>query len=253
MNILANTGQVLQIGRLGENIYTVVQFDISEYLSEYPNATALLLNMRPGGSTAYPVPNTTTDDQYLYWTVSSADLTVKGMGYCELVIQDGEVVAKSIIYPTCVKDALDGSGDAPDDWDTWLSQFETLASQTISNAASAARDAESALDAATTAVNAADSASQSEQTAVSSAEIATESATAAESWAVGGTGSRPGEDTDNAKHYAEVAQQGAQESGYAWFDIDDSTGLMMVTITENLAEDVTFSINEQTGELEVIV
>lgn len=85
-----------------------------------------------------------------------------------------------------------------------------------------------------------------------SAEAADTSATLAESWAVGGTGTRPGEDSDNAKHYAEVAQQGAEESGYAWFDIDDQTGLMMVTITDNLAEDVTFAINENTGELEVI-
>ena len=74
-----------------------------------------------------------------------------------------------------------------------------------------------------------------------------------QSWAVGGTGIRPGEDTDNAKHYAEVAQQGAEEAGYAWFDIDDETGEMMVTVSDNLADDVTFAINENTGELEVTV
>lgn len=88
------------------------------------------------------------------------------------------------------------------------------------------------------------------ETAATSAE---EDAILSESWAVGGTGTRPGEDTDNAKHYAEVAQQGAEEAGYAWFDIDDQTGEMMVTVTDNLAEDVTFAINENTGELEVIV
>lgn len=74
-----------------------------------------------------------------------------------------------------------------------------------------------------------------------------------QSWAVGGTGTRPGEDTDNAKHYAEVAQQGAEAAGYVWFDINDETGEMMVTVTDNLAEDVSFEINENTGELEVIV
>lgn len=88
------------------------------------------------------------------------------------------------------------------------------------------------------------------ETAATSAE---EDAILSESWAVGGTGTRPGEDNDNAKHYAEVAQQGAEEAGYAWFDIDDETGEMMVTVTDNLAEDVNFAINENIGELEVTV
>lgn len=88
------------------------------------------------------------------------------------------------------------------------------------------------------------------ETAATSAE---EDAILSESWAVGGTGTRPGEDSDNAKHYAEVAQQGAEAAGYVWFDINDETGEMMVTVTDNLAEDVSFEINENTGELEVIV
>ena len=86
-----------------------------------------------------------------------------------------------------------------------------------------------------------------------SARLAEESSILSESWAVGGTGTRPGEDTDNAKHYAEVAQQGAEEAGYAWFDINDETGEMMVTVTDNLAEDVSFAINENIGILEVTV
>ena len=142
--IQAQPNAVIQIGRLGENIYTLVQFDISEYLAQYPNATAILLNMRPGDTSAYPVANTTIDEQYLYWTVADNDLTVKGMGYCELVIMDGEMVAKSIIYPTQIMDALDGSGEEPADWDTWLSQFESLAAQANSSAIEAAGSASAA-------------------------------------------------------------------------------------------------------------
>lgn len=89
--------------------------------------------------------------------------------------------------------------------------------------------------------------------AETAAESAEDDAILSESWAVGGTGTRPGEDTDNAKHYAEVAQQGAEEAGYAWFDINDETGEMMVTVTDNLAEDVSFAINENIGILEVTV
>ena len=50
---------------------------------------------------------------------------------------------------------------------------------------------------------------------------ATASATAAESWAVGGTGSRPGEDTDNAKYWAEEAQKVAQ-GGVGWYETPEA-------------------------------
>lgn len=84
-----------------------------------------------------------------------------------------------------------------------------------------------------------------------SEQIGQEKATLAESWAVGGTGTRQDEDNDNAKHYAELAAQGAEESGYAWFDIHDNDGHMYVYISDNLSEDVSFAINELTGHLEV--
>lgn len=50
------------------------------------------------------------------------------------------------------------------------------------------------------------------QQAPASASAAAASATLSESWAVGGTGTRSGEDTDNAKYYSEQAQQAAQEA-----------------------------------------
>lgn len=79
--------------------------------------------------------------------------------------------------------------------------------------------------------------------------IGQEKATLAESWAVGGTGTRPGEDNDNAKHWAELAAQHADESGYAWFDVNDEDGHMYIYISDNLSEDVDFAINEETGHL----
>ena len=83
------------------------------------------------------------------------------------------------------------------------------------------------------------------------ADDAGDSATLAESWAVGGTGTRQGEDQNNAKHYAELAAMGAEESGYAWFDVNDADGKMYVYISDNLSEDVHFAVNEAAGILEV--
>ena len=75
----------------------------------------------------------------------------------------------------------------------------------------------------------------------------------AQSYAVGGTGTREGEDTDNARHYSELAAQSAEAAGYAFFEIDDEDGEMYVTVANNLDNDLTFAINESTGTLEVIV
>ena len=52
-------------------------------------------------------------------------------------------------------------------------------------------------------------------------------ATKAESYAVGGTGTRQYEDIDNAKYYSIVAQQGAGEAGYLYFFIDENGDLIM--------------------------
>lgn len=99
----------------------------------------------------------------------------------------------------------------------------------------------------------ADAAEQSATEAAASAESATESVTLAESWAIGGTGQREGEDTNNAKFWSEMAQQHAADSGWAFFDIDDQTGQMIVVVSDDLSQDVTFAVNENTGELEVTV
>ena len=80
---------------------------------------------------------------------------------------------------------------------------------------------------------------------------AEDAATLAQSWAEGGTGTRLNEDYDNSKFYAQMAQQGAAKSGYAYFYTDQETGEIIATVADNLNEDVRFEINETTGEMEV--
>ena len=81
--------------------------------------------------------------------------------------------------------------------------------------------ASSAGAAASTASSAAAAASGSASDAAGSAAAAAQSAASvaginktAESWAVGGTGTRPGEDTDNAKYWAEQAQAAGTVSAH---------------------------------------
>ena len=56
----------------------------------------------------------------------------------------------------------------------------------------------------------------SAQAAAASASESAANATLAESWAVGGTGTRPGEDTDNAEYWAQQAQQVSQ-GALGWY------------------------------------
>ena len=118
---------------------------------------------------------------------------------------------------------------------------------TITQAIAALQEAQRQTEAAAAAAQAqADAAEEEADSAASSASLA-------QSWAVGGTGSRTGEDTDNARFWASVAQQGAGRSGYAIFDVRDEDGHMYVTITDDLAADVSFQVNENTGRLEVTI
>lgn len=101
-----------------------------------------------------------------------------------------------------------------------VAQATEQANAAAGSASQAAGSEQSAKDAAGTATGAASSASQSAASASGSASQASAAAAAAaqsaasvdginktaQSWAVGGTGTRPGEDTDNAKYWAKKAQ-----------------------------------------------
>lgn len=144
ITIDANPSGVTDLGRLGENIYRRIRFDISEYEAQYPDATYYLMNQRPGDDAAYPVAEVTNDGDSLYWTVGSADLFASGQGRCELIVMDGEMVAKSIIYLTVVHPALDGNGTVPSPWESWLEQFVALKEAAEAAAEAAAQSAEQA-------------------------------------------------------------------------------------------------------------
>lgn len=80
---------------------------------------------------------------------------------------------------------------------------ETSASQ---SAATATSEAASAGQSASTAIDKATIATQKATEIIGKAESAADSATKAQSYAVGGTGSREGEDSDNAKYYYQQAK-----------------------------------------------
>lgn len=89
------------------------------------------------------------------------------------------------------------------------------------------------------------------ETAEQHRDDAEDAAVLAESWAIGGTNTRKSEEINNAKFYAQMAQQGAAKSGYAYFHTDPDTGEIIATVASNLDEDIRFAVNDETGEMEV--
>ena len=133
---------------------------------------------------------------------------------------------------------------------------ETSASE---SSATATEKASSASQSADTAAEKADIATQKAAEIIGKAESAEESATKAQSYAVGGTGSREGEDSDNAKYYyqqakdvSEAIKGGLQPHGtVAFADLpalaDVSTGWMF-----NISDEFTTTHDFKEGAGNVI-
>lgn len=116
--------QIISLGRIGENLYTHVAFDVSKWLEEYPDASITLLNQRPGDPAAYPVNPAyfVIENGVAVWTVQNSELAVEGEGRCELIAINSDTVMKSHIYQTKIFTALDGNGNPPEPWESWVEQ-----------------------------------------------------------------------------------------------------------------------------------
>ena len=133
----AEKGKRISLGRIGENETRVVRFNISDIVMSFPEAEFTLLNRRPNDVYAYPVSSQyiSVEGGTLYWTIQSGDLTVDGIGECEIKAeQDGKIV-KTVIWMTCVLRALDGSANPPQPWESWVEQVEDAAEDATAAAA----------------------------------------------------------------------------------------------------------------------
>ena len=90
------------------------------------------------------------------------------------------------------------------------------------------------------------SAQQSASDAAGSAEDAADSTTLAESWAQGGTGTRPGEDTDNAEYWANQAQGYANQA-----TVPAVEGVYNVILTGTVTQD-RYALIIESGTLKLL-
>lgn len=103
----------IKLGRRGENQARKVVFDVlGKWREGYGKGVASLIVQRNGDAQPYPV-TLMEEDGALVWLVSSADTAVAGEGAAELRYTVGNIVVKSQIYKTRVRETLEDSGETP--------------------------------------------------------------------------------------------------------------------------------------------
>lgn len=260
---------ILLLGKVGENLATQVVIDATEWQDGSGTYQLLVKRADEEMFTA----TITQADGVVTWLIPAAEIGAAGYGEIELNYIVGEAKMKSARVDTRVFSSIE-IDSLPPNGTTW-SQLVLAA---ISDAREAADDAEAAqqavtdmiddavADATEAAENAAASAEDSAQAASDcaddadeSADSAEESATLAESYAKGGTSTRQGEDTDNAKYYKERAassEENAEEYKNACqaahdeiFDILNNATILDTTETvtlnaDNLVSQIVHTSNE---------
>lgn len=141
---LNNPPMPLIIGRQGENQYRAIEFDVSDWLSQYPDGAVSIIFERPDGE-KYPVVVGAVSSPAV-WTPSAADTAVSGYGKLELRISSGEVLGKSTVIQTTTYPSINGDGTAPPtpapDWMQEVAENADAAAQSADRAESEADRAE---------------------------------------------------------------------------------------------------------------
>ena len=172
----------------------------------------------------------------LEWRFTDEDVWTELLDLAEL---QTEIVAKTLSQAEAAKTAAESAQKAAE-----TAQAAAESSQQVTQAdagitqqnvqlTQTAKDA--AVSAAGTAAGAASAAQTAQGAAETAAQGAAEDATLSKSWAVGGTGTRPGEDTNNAEYWA---GQAAAAAGGGVMSFNGRTGTVMPEKGDYTASDV---------------
>ncbi len=145
----------LDLGSVGENLATVHEIDMREWIDEYPNGVITAAVHRPGESTPYPV-SVLVKEGILQWVVTMEDVALAGMGGLELVMReplddggwkvDRSQVIRLIIHADMAnQDDLDMEA-MPPEAGTWLDSIQEAEASTKVAAANAAQEAANATE-----------------------------------------------------------------------------------------------------------
>lgn len=165
---------------------------------------------KPDGTYVYN-PALEISDTYVLIVLTQQMLAVAGECPAEIEVVQGGNVLSTATFVICV-----AADPVPEHAIESTDEFKTI-QEILDEVEAASKIVTDNLDSINTVsenIEAIKDAPQQAQAAANSAKLA-------ESWAVGGTGTREGEDTDNAKYYAQIAQQIAQ-GGVGWYETPEA-------------------------------
>ena len=165
---------------------------------------------KPDGTYVYN-PALEASGTYALIVLTQQMLAVAGECPAEIEVTQGSNVLSTATFVICV-----AADPVPEHAIESTNEFKTIQELAVEVEA-AAKVVTDNLDA----INAVSENIEDIKNAPQQAQNAANSATLAQSWAVGGTGTREGEDTDNAKYYAQIAQQVAQ-GGVGYYETPDA-------------------------------
>lgn len=130
--------KIILMGVQGENLANFIEFDMSRWHEEWPNALYVILLQRPGESSAYDVVTEYNSETHiLTWKVRNVDTAIEGDAQAEIVAiqsdnedyaystaaeilaRNAEVVKKSLIFDVTIEPCLNPPGEIPDPYEDW--------------------------------------------------------------------------------------------------------------------------------------
>ena len=116
----ANRKGATILGKYDEHNTTVVRFDVSVFVAEYPGCSITLTHKRARDPIASPVGSFEFDDMYGYWTITAGDTAYVGLGQAELTVMLAGNKRKSITYETLVVESpTQGDTDPVEPFKSW--------------------------------------------------------------------------------------------------------------------------------------
>ena len=112
--ISANQNRILNIGKVGENLVSAVEFDLTEFFQAYTSGTPALIVRQAGTDTLY-LADLAVNEEKAVWVIQRSDVSRAGTGACQLRFYSGETVALSPIWSISVSSSLSGAESEPED------------------------------------------------------------------------------------------------------------------------------------------
>lgn len=214
--------QYLQIGVQGENAATSIEFDMTSWVEQFPQAAFHLLFKPYNSLDIFPmVTEYNAETHIMTWTPTLPATATPGVGYAEIraMYDEAGMLKKSRIVPTSVENSVSGvdGGTVPLPYEDWVNltlSYKTGAETAADNAEAYSLDAyaykEAALNAKDTAVAARDTAVAAKDDAVAAKNTAVgakDDAVSAKNTAVSAK-----EDAVDAKDDAVAAKEDAEDA-----------------------------------------